>query len=109
MMNAIVLWIPEFDRADEYDTEPGPYQTFSNAKSKGTPPAFDWLIIDGFSYAFKRVIAEVKEKEATFPDFYDVPEFGLSAVPLSQVLEYVYNTLLPPHLKQQEMTTVVTG
>ncbi len=105
--DSLEAWIPEFDRADEYDTEPGPYQTFSNAKSKGTPPAFDWLIIDGFSYAFKRVIAEVKE--ASFPDFYDAPEFALSAVPLSQVFEYVYNTLLPPHLKQQEMTTVITG
>ncbi len=55
------------------------------------------------------MIAEIREKEASFPDFYDVPEFALYAVPLSQVLEYVYNTLLPPHLKQQEMTTVVTG
>lgn len=87
-------WIPEFDIEDEYDIEPGPYETFPNAKLKGISPALDWLIIDGFSHAFNPVITEVKSKEASIPDRYNVPEFGLYEVPLSQVLEYVYHTFV---------------
>ena len=85
-------WIPEFDGEDRYDTEPGPYEMFCNARLKGTACALDSLMIDGFSASYRRVMEEIEEKESSIPDRYNVPEFGLYDVPLSAVLEYVYQT-----------------
>jgi len=88
-------WIPEFDGEDRYDTEPGPYEMFCNARLKGTACALDSLMIDGFSASYRRVMEEIEEKESSIPDRYNVPEFGLYDVPLSAVLEYVYQTCVP--------------
>jgi len=85
-------WMPEFDSEDRYDTEPGPYEMFCNARLKGTACALDSLMIDGFSASYRRVMEEIREKESSIPDRYNVPEFGLYDVPLSTVLEYVYQT-----------------
>jgi len=90
--DTLEAWIPDFDVGPEYDREPGPYEMFSNARLKGTNPALDWLIVNGFSHAYPVIIAEVRSKEASIPDRYNVPEFGLYDVPLSGVLEYVYQT-----------------
>ncbi len=87
-------WIPEFDSEDRYDTESGPYEMFCNARLKGTACALDSLMIDGFSASYRRVMEEIKEKESSIPDSYNVPEFGLYDVPLSTVLEYVYQTYI---------------
>ena len=85
-------WMPEFDSEDRYDTEPGPYEMFCNARLKGAACALDSLMIDGFSASYRRVMEEIREKESSIPDRYNVPEFGLYDVPLSAVLEYVYQT-----------------
>lgn len=85
-------WIPEFDSEDRYDTEPGPYKMFCNARLKGTACALDSLMIDGFSASYRRVMEEIREKENSIPDRYNVPDFGLYDVPLSAVLEHVYQT-----------------
>ena len=98
-------WMPEFDSEDRYDTEPGPYEMFCNARLKGTACAFDSLMIDGFSASYRRVMEEIKEKESSIPDRYNVPKFGLHDVPLSTVLEYVYQTYV---LKQPSTVLKVT-
>jgi hypothetical protein len=49
-------------------------------------------MIDGFSASYRRVMEEIEKKESSIPDRYNVPEFGLFDVPLSTVLEYVYQT-----------------
>ena len=98
-------WIPEFDSEDRYDTEPGPYEMFCNARLKGTACALDSLMIDGFSASYRRVMEEIKEKESSIPDRYNVPKFGLHDVPLSTVLEYVYQTYV---LKQPSTVLKVT-
>lgn len=85
-------WLPEFDSEDRYDTEPGPYEMFCNARLKGAAYALDSLMIDGFSASYKRVMEEIREKENSIPDRYNVPDFGLYDVPLSVVLEHVYQT-----------------
>ena len=85
-------WIPEFDSEDRYDMEPGPYEMFSNARLKGAAYALDSLMIDGFSASYRRAMEEIREKESSIPDRYNIPEFGLYDVPLSAVLEYVYQT-----------------
>ena len=88
--DTLEAWIPEFDVGAENDREPGPYETFSNARLKGAEQVLDWLIINGFSNAYALIMAEVRNKEAAIADRYNVPEFGLYDVPLSTVLEYVY-------------------
>lgn len=88
-------WIPEFDVASAYEREAGPYEMFNNAKPEGSGLAFDWLLIESFSHAYALVINEAKDREASIPDRYNVPEFGLYDVPLSEVLEYVYRRLVP--------------
>ena len=101
-------WIPEFDSKDRYDTEPGTYEMFCNARLEGTACAFDSLMIDAFSASYRRIMEEIKEKEDSILDRYNVPEFGLYDVPLGAVLEYVYRTYV---LKQPspvlEATVVV--
>jgi hypothetical protein len=92
--DALEAWIPEFDVGPENDREPGPYQMFSNARLKGAGWALDWLIVNGFSHAYPLIMAEVRSKEASIPDRYNVPEFGLYNVPLSAVLEHVYQTYI---------------
>ena len=103
-------WLPEFDDEKRYDTKPGPYGTFDNARLAGTAPVMDSLLILDFSAAYPDVIKEVRSKASSVSDRYDVPEFGLHNVPLSEVLEYVYRTLVPDWLKRvpKPMTVVVT-
>lgn len=90
--DTLEAWIPEFDVGPENDREPGPYEMFSNARLKGADSALDWLIVNSFSYAYPVIMTEVRSKEASIPDRYNVPEFRLYDVPLSAVLEYVYQT-----------------
>ncbi len=92
--DTLEIWIPEFDVGPEYDREPGPYEMFSNARLKGADSALDWLIVNSFSYAYPVIMAEVRSKEVSVPDRYNVPEFGLYDVPLSAVLEHVYQTFV---------------
>lgn len=49
----------------------------------------------------------MRNKEDVIPDHYDVPEFGLYNVPLSEVLEYVYRALVPDWLKARPQPTTV--
>ena len=100
-------WIPEFDSEDRYDTEPGPYEMFCNARLKGTPCVLDSLMIGGFSASYRRVMEEIKEKEGSIPDRYNVPEFRLYDVPLSTVLEYVYQTYVLKRLSPVLEATVM--
>jgi len=93
--DTLEAWIPEFDVGPEYDREPGPYEMFSNARLKEADSALDWLIVNSFSHAYPMIMAEVRNKETSIPDRYSVPEFGLYDVPLSAVLEYVYQTCVP--------------
>jgi len=90
--DTLEIWIPEFDVGPEYDREPGPYEMFSNARLKEADSALDWLIVNSFSHAYPMIMAEVRNKETSIPDRYNVSEFGLYDVPLSAVLEYVYQT-----------------
>jgi len=85
-------WIPRFDVSPEYDSEPGVYELFFNSRLQGASRSFDDLMILDFSASYNQVMQEVKGKEAFVPDRYNVPEFGLYDVPLSTVLEYVYQT-----------------
>jgi hypothetical protein len=101
-------WLPEFDDEKRYDTDPGPYDLFDNACLKGTAPVMDSLLILDFSAAYPNVIEEVRSKEDSVSDRYDVPEFGLYNVPLSEILEYIYRTLVPDWRKERhEPVTVV--
>lgn len=108
--DALEAWIPEFDIVSAREREPGPYEMFDNARFEGDGVAWDWLLILDFSAAYPDVIEEVRSKEGTISDRYDVPEFELYDVPLSEVLEYVYRTLVPDWLKEkpEPMTVVVT-
>jgi len=67
----------------------------------------DWLIVNSFSYAYPAIMAEVRSKEASIPDRYNVPEFGLYDVPLSTVLEYVYQTCVQKRPSPVVEATVV--
>ncbi|MGB0383816.1 MAG: hypothetical protein ACPGWR_03250 [Ardenticatenaceae bacterium] len=107
--DTLEAWLPEFDVEDQYETEPGPYRTFSSSRKKDAQASLDWLIIDSFSLVFKRAIAEVTQIEKFIPDRYNVPEFNLKGVYLSQVLEHVYQVLVPEHMKQASPFAVVTG
>jgi len=99
-------WIPELDVASAYEREPGPYEMFCNAKPKGSDVALDWLLIDSFSHAYDLVINEVKDREASISDRYNVPEFGLYDVPLSEVLEYVFRHLVPKREAEWEVVVL---
>ena len=106
--DTLEAWIPELDVGPEHDREPGPYEMFSNARLKGGGSALDWLIVNSFSYAYSEIMAEVRSKEPSVPDRYNVPEFGLYDVPLSTVLEHVYQThVLKQPAPVSEATVVV--
>jgi len=108
--DVLEIWIPEFDVVSARERESGPYEMFDNARFEGDNVAWDWLLILDFSAAYPDVIEEVRSKEGSISDRYDVPESGLYNVPLSEVLEYVYRTLVPDWLKggPEPMTVVVT-
>jgi hypothetical protein len=85
------IWIPEFNSDPFPELEPGLYEMFSSAKLKGADYAFDSIMIDAFSTAYPRVLAEVKRKEPPIErENYDVPELGLYRVQLSRILEEIY-------------------
>jgi hypothetical protein len=106
--DVLEIWIPEFDIMSAQERESGPYEMFSNAKFEGNEVAWDWLLIPDFSTAYPDVIEEVRVKEDSISDRYDVPEFELYDVSLSEVLEYTYRTLTPDWLKEKpELLTVV--
>lgn len=53
--------------------------------------AFDSLLIDAFSVAYRKLLDEVKRKEPPFEqENYDVPELGLYQAQLSRILEEIY-------------------
>jgi len=84
------IWIPEFDLASFPKLEPGLYD-FDSTKLKGANRAFDSIMIDGFSKAYPKILAEVKRKEPPIEkENYDVPELGLYQAPLSRILEEIY-------------------
>jgi hypothetical protein len=86
------IWLPEFD-TDSITAkyEPGLYDSYSCARLKGAPRAFDSLLVDAFSAAYPRLLAEVKHKEPPIEqENYDVPELGFYRVQLSKILEEIY-------------------
>jgi hypothetical protein len=84
------IWIPAFDLHPFPELEPGLYG-FGSAKLKGAKRAFDSIMIDAFSAAYPRILAEVKRKEPPIEqENYDVPELGLYQVQLSRILEEIY-------------------
>lgn len=93
-------WIPESDGDLSSERESGIYETLNCARIVGSGRALDFIMEDGFSKSYHRIIAEVREKEPQVPDRYDVPEFGLYDVPLGDVLDYVYHNLVPEWRKR---------
>lgn len=84
------IWIPKFDSASFREFEPGRYE-FGSARLKGANRAFDSIMLDAFSAAYPRILAEVKRKEPPLEqENYDVPELGLYQVQLSRILEEIY-------------------
>jgi len=84
------IWIPEFDSDSFPELEPGRYK-FGSARLKGANRAFDSIMLDAFSAAYQRILAEVKRKEPPVEqENYDVPELGLYRVQLSRILEEIY-------------------
>jgi hypothetical protein len=86
------IWLPEFDRYSiKAKYEPGLYDSYSCARLKGAPRAFDSLLVDAFSAASSRLLAEVKRKEPPLEqENYDVPELDLYQAQLSRILEEIY-------------------
>ncbi len=86
------IWLPEFDTDSiKAKYEPGLYGSYSCARFKGAPRAFDSLLVDAFSAAYLRLLAEVKRKEPPIEqENYDIPELGLYQVKLSRILEEIY-------------------
>jgi hypothetical protein len=90
--DTLEMWIPEFDTDSiEAKYETGLYDSWFCSRLKGATHAFDSLLIDAFSAAYPRVLAEVKRKEPPIErESYDVPELDLYRVRLSKILETVY-------------------
>ncbi len=86
------IWLPEFDTDSvKAKYESGLYDSYSCARLKGASRAFDSLLVDAFSAAYPRLLAEVKRKEPPVEqENYDVPELGLYHVQLSRILEEIY-------------------
>lgn len=84
------IWIPAFDSDSFREFEPGRYD-FGSARLKGANRAFDSIMLDAFSAAYPRILAEVKRKEPPIEqENYDVPELGLYQTQLSRILEAIY-------------------
>lgn len=84
------IWIPAYDSESQAEFEPGRYE-FGSARVKGANRAFDSIMLDAFSAAYSRILAEVKRKEPPVEqENYDVPELGLYQTQLSRVLEEIY-------------------
>jgi len=84
------IWIPAFDSDSFPEFEPGRYD-FGSARLKGANRAFDSIMLDAFSAAYPRILAEVKRKEPPIEqESYDVPELGLHQTQLSRILEEIY-------------------
>jgi len=84
------IWISAFDSESFAEFEPGRYD-FGSARLRGANRAFDSIMLDAFSAAYPRILAEVKRKEPPVEqENYDVPELGLYQTPLSRILEEIY-------------------
>lgn len=86
------IWLPGYDTDSiKAKYEPGLYDSYSCARLKDAPRAFDSLLVDAFSAAYPRLLAEVKHKEPPVEqENYDVPELGLYHVQLSRILKEIY-------------------
>ena len=90
-------WLPAYE-SEKPSTrfESGVYECFDDcARRRGAMRAFDSIMVDAFSRRYHEIIEEVRAKEPEVSDRYDVPEFDLYDVPLGDVLEYVYQHLVP--------------
>ena len=90
--DTLEMWLPAFTKASsKAKYEPGLYDSYFCSRLKGTPRAFDDMLIDAFSAAYSNLLAEVKRKEPPIEqENYDVPELGLYQVQFSRILEEIY-------------------
>ncbi len=102
------IWIPEFNTDPFPELEPGLYEIAGSAKLKGANHAFDSMMIDVFSRAYPRILAEVKRKEPPpEQENYDVPELGLHQVQLSRILEEIYCRFVEKKTPSQQKAEVL--
>lgn len=86
------VWLPEEENSRLDKREAGLYNFGVCAKNRGSRHAFDSLMVEAFSKAYSRLLAEVLTKEPPLQEEnYEVPELGLYGVSLSQVLEEIYS------------------
>jgi hypothetical protein len=90
--DTLEMWLPEFETESiKAKFESGLYDSWFCSRLKDAPRAFDSLLVDAFSAAYPRLLAEVKRKEPPIEqENYDVPELGLYRVQLSRILEEIY-------------------
>lgn len=102
------IWLPEFESETEYEFEDGLYDYASAAKHKGSNRAFDSIMIDAFSKVYPDIIDEVRRKEPPVGrESYDVPALNLYQVPLSEILEYIYNKFVRRQSRDQKEAVLV--
>jgi len=86
------IWLPESEKHPIMKREAGLYKIGSCAKNPGAKRAFDSLMVDSFSKAYPRLLAEVLAKEpAVELESYDAPELDLYNALLSRILKEIYN------------------
>jgi hypothetical protein len=90
--DTLEMWLPEFEtNSIRAKYESGLYDSWFCSRLKGARRAFDSLLVDAFSAAYPKLLAEVKRKEPPAEkENYDVSELGLYQVQLSRILEEIY-------------------
>jgi hypothetical protein len=89
--DTLEIWNPKTESKFGTPREQGLYHYFFSARVKRSNRAFDSLLIDAFSKAYSNALQEVKRKEPPVEkENYDAPDQDLYQVPLSRILEEVY-------------------
>lgn len=106
--DTLEMWLPAFTKASSKARyEPGLYDSYFCSRLKGSPRAFDDMLIDAFSVAYANLLAEVKRKEPPVEqENYDVPELGLYQIQLSRILEEIYCRFVEKKILSRQETLV---